>query len=134
MKKLILMVGLPRSGKTTKARELGFPMVNPDSIRLSIHGERFIADAEPIVWVVAKYMVKSLFLAGHDTVIIDATNTTRKRRDEWLSEDWSVSMIHISTSKEECIRRAENEKDLDIIPIIEKMADQLEDPNCCDSL
>ncbi len=33
MNRLILTVGLPRSGKTTWALEQGWPIVNPDSIR-----------------------------------------------------------------------------------------------------
>ena len=41
MKEIIVTVGLPRSGKTTWAREQGYPIVNPDSIRLSLHGKRF---------------------------------------------------------------------------------------------
>jgi len=64
MKKLIMTVGLPRSGKSTWARKQGHP--------------------------IAKYMVQSLFLAGHDTVILDATNTTAQRREEWDSTDWNV--------------------------------------------
>jgi len=31
MNRLILMVGLPRSGKTTAARRLGHPIVCPDA-------------------------------------------------------------------------------------------------------
>ncbi len=41
-KTLIGMVGLPYSGKSTAARELGFPIVCPDAIRLALHGQRFI--------------------------------------------------------------------------------------------
>ena len=88
MKKLILTVGLPRSGKTTWAKKMNFPIVNPDSIRLALHGNQFITEAEPMVWEIAKYMVKSLFLAGHNTVILDATNTTVKKRKEWLSKEY----------------------------------------------
>ena len=84
-KTLILTVGLPRSGKSTWARQQGHPIVNPDSIRLALHGRPFIAEAESFVWAIAKTMVRALFSAGHNTVIVDATNTTRKRRDEWKS-------------------------------------------------
>lgn len=85
---LILTVGLPQSGKSTWARQQGFPIVNPDAIRLAIHGMPFVREAEPLVWVLARYMVSALFLAGHTTVILDATNTTRKRRDTWKSGMW----------------------------------------------
>lgn len=125
-KVLKMTVGLPRSGKTTWSRKLGHPIVNPDSIRIALHGQRFIGDAEPMVWVIAKYMVVSLFEAGHDTVILDATNTTIKRRDEWADKRWSRDFIIVSTSKETCIERALSEGDEDIIPIIEKMAGQFE--------
>ena len=84
-KTLIAMVGLPRSGKSTWAKKAGHPIVSPDAIRLALHGQRFISEAEPFVWAIAKAMVRALFLAGHSAVILDATNNTRKRRDEWKS-------------------------------------------------
>jgi len=123
---LICMVGLPRSGKTTSARGMRYPIVNPDSIRLALHGARFISLAEPFVWAIAKVMVRALFLAGHITVILDATNTTRKRREEWMSDDWSTEFAVVPTSREDCIARATAMGDTEIIPIIEKMAAQYE--------
>ncbi len=128
---LILTVGLPRSGKTTWSRQQGLPIVNPDSIRLALHGQRFEALAEPFVWAIAHVMVYALFLAGHHTVILDATNTTQKRRDEWTSKLWNVAFKVIDTPADECIRRAIALSDCSIIPIIEKMRDQFEplEPN-----
>ena len=79
-----------------------------------------------MVWAIAKYMVRSLFLAGHSTVILDATNTTRKRRDEWRGERWDVAVKVIPTDAETCIRRAQSIEDEVIVPIIEKMAAQFE--------
>ena len=123
---LIATVGLPRSGKTTWARQQAYPIVNPDSIRLALHGNRFIDRAEPFVWAIAKTMVRSLFLAGHSTVILDATNTTAKRRDEWKSKDWALFFKHIQTPPEICIARAKAEKDDEILPVIDRMAGQWE--------
>lgn len=45
MKKLILTIGLPRSGKSTWAKQQGCPVVNPDSIRLALHGKAYIQEA-----------------------------------------------------------------------------------------
>jgi len=127
-KRLICLVGLPRSGKSTLLSKKKFPspIVNPDSIRLALHGQRYVQAAEDFVWAIAKVMVKSLFLAGHNEVIIDATNNTRKRRDFWRSKEWMTVFIHINTPKEECIRRAKLTDDYDIIPVIERMADYFE--------
>ena len=130
MSKLILAVGFPRSGKTTKckalAADLGAAIVNPDSIRLAIHGQAYIQEAEPYVWTVAKTMVKALFLAGHDTVIIDAVNNTVRRRNEWISKAWHREFLVIDTDADECIRRAIEEENDAIIPIIERMRTQHE--------
>lgn len=121
MNRLVVMVGLPRSGKTTRARQMGYPIVNPDSIRLAMHGQRFAALAEPLVWAIAKIMVRGLFLAGHDMVTVDATNTTRKRRDEWKSRDWVRIFDVITTPAETCRERARAEGDTEILPVIDRM-------------
>lgn len=124
--RLLVTVGLPRSGKTTWARSIGAPVVNPDSIRLALHGQRFQALAEPFVWAAAQLMVRALFLAGHATVIIDATNTTQKRRAIWLSDEWDTFFAPITASRDVCIQRAEAIGDIEIIPVINRMADQFE--------
>lgn len=121
-KTLILTVGLPRSGKSTWAREQGLPIVNPDSIRLALHGEPFLERAEPMVWVVANIMVTALFEAGHDKVIVDATNTTVKRRDFWKNSLWTIEYKIFHTSVEECVQRATFTEKLYLIPVIERMA------------
>lgn len=118
-KLLIATVGLPRSGKTTWAKSVGLPIINPDSIRLALHGERYISIAEPWVWAIAKTMVRSLFLAGHYTIILDATNTTRKRRDEWQSDEWKTVFKVFDVSAAECIERAGNDEI--IKPVIMRM-------------
>jgi predicted kinase len=124
---LLCLCGLPRSGKTTYARSLHLPIVCPDAIRLSFHGQRFFPPAEPWVWAFASTMVSSLFLAGHTQVVLDATNTTRMRRQQWRSNElWTVSYGVLLTSKDTCRTRAEAVNDQEIITVIERMAAQWE--------
>lgn len=122
MARLILTVGLPRSGKSSWAKSTGHPIVNPDSIRLALHGQRFLASAEPLVWAMAFLMVEALFLAGNEIVIVDATNTTEKRRKEWQSRYENVELKVFNTSPEICIERAKQCGHDDLIPVIERMA------------
>ena len=122
-----MTVGLPRSGKSTWANKQNVPIVNPDSIRLALHGHRFLPEAEQMVWAMAKYMVKALFLAGHDIVILDSTNTTKLRRDDWKSKEWVREFIEINTSKEECLERAIGDKDIQ--PIIIGMSNEYQKPS-----
>jgi predicted kinase len=124
MKTLIMLCGLPKSGKSTWAREQNLPMVNPDSIRLALHGKKYLQEAEPVVWMIAKYMVKSLFLAGHDTVILDATNITSKRRSEWTCNEWRVDPRIMNTPKSVCIERAIANKEYEMIEVIERMYEE----------
>jgi predicted kinase len=126
MGKLILMVGLPRSGKTTAARALGHPIVSPDAIRLAIHGQRYSAPDEPQVWQTARVMVQALFLAGHPTVILDATNGTRQRREAWRSAEWERAFHVIETDAETCRARARAADDPLIVPVIDRMASEWE--------
>lgn len=125
-KTLIMMVGLPRSGKSTYAKNLGFPVVCPDQIRLALHGQRHCPPAEPMVWAIAKYMVRALFGAGHDEVVLDATNYKRRSRDEWRSVNWTRKFIHIQTPTDKCIQRAHATAQPDLVPVIERMAGAFE--------
>jgi hypothetical protein len=106
-KRLHLMIGFPMSGKSTLAKEMGFPIVSPDSIRTALHGRSFVSEAEGMVWTIARYIVNALFLAGHDDVILDACNATRKRRDQWKSNKY-VRQFHVMpATRGECILRLE---------------------------
>jgi predicted kinase len=135
---LILTVGLPRSGKSTWAREYDpylqvcsqqIATVNPDSIRLTLHGTAFRREAEGLVWSIAHVMVESLFLAGHNTVILDACNHTARRRNEWLSDKWDCRYVEFPATMIECIRRAEANNQQYLIPVIQRMSEEITWPN-----
>jgi predicted kinase len=123
---LIATVGLPRSGKSTWARSQTHPTVNPDAIRLAITGQRYVALAEPFVWATAKAMTRALFGAGHKTVILDATNMSRKRRDEWQSKEWGTFFKLFCESALTCKERATATGREDLIPVIDRMAGESE--------
>lgn len=122
-KKLVLMVGLPQSGKSTAAREMGFPIVCPNEIRKALHGKEYIQSSEPFVWAVAHLMVDALFLSGHDTVILDACNVTKKRRGEWDSDKYRSVCVKIESGlpleglKERAIKNGKPE----LVPVIDRM-------------
>lgn len=127
---LVLTVGFPYSGKSTWAREQGCPIVSPDAVRLAVHGQRYIQEAEPYVWMLARHMVQALFLAGHDRVIVDATNNTKERREAWRSSKWRLAVQNFPAGADECKRRAAEEHgDDEIVPVIERMAAAHEPPD-----
>lgn len=132
MRRLIMTVGLPRSGKSTWAKSTGYPMVNPDSIRLALHGIAYEKKAEKFVWAIAETMIRSLFIAGHENVILDATNTTAERQlaYEYLTEELDICIWYkvFMTHAVECMVRADQGGRYELIPVIQRMAKQFEPP------
>lgn len=127
MSKVLLMtVGLPRSGKSTWALQKGHPVVNPDAIRLAFHGLAFVPHAEKMIWTIAHYMVLSLFHAGHQLVILDSTNNTRKRREAWKSKHWVRKYRVFGVDKGTCIERAKKDDREYLVEVIERMAAEFE--------
>lgn len=127
MKKLILTVGLPRSGKSTWSIGTGYPIVNRDSIRLALHGQAYISEAESMITAIERYMVESLFLAGHDTVIIDATHLKTKYIKQWIKNDRKIELEFFDTPMETCIERAIKGNKEHLVPIIERMYEETDE-------
>jgi len=111
MGRLAILCGLPKSGKSTYAKTLkeeGWVIVCPDTVRLALHGQAFVSHAEPFVWAVVELMVRALLQDEHK-VLIDATNTTRKRRAQWLrmAQEFGLTLdaYVMDTPVEECHER-----------------------------
>ena len=130
---IYMMVGLPRSGKSTfvdlNLKEM-LPIVSADRLRLLIYGQKFWAPGEKLVWTIRSIIIKSLLEQGID-IVIDETNTTKERRREIIDlakeYNYSVKAVIIETPKDICINRAKMEGDNNIIPVIERMAEQFEE-------
>lgn len=122
MKILHMMVGLPRSGKSTAARNMPHPIVSPDAIRLALHGTAWRAESEPMVWAIAHTMVTALFRAGHGDVTLDACNVSLERCREWESPEWVLCYHVVDTPADVCIERAEGEGRYDLVSVIKRMA------------
>jgi len=125
---LIILMGLPRSGKSTWARKeskkLGAPIVNPDSIRLALYGQAYIQSMESYVWAITETMVEALYGAGHNTVIVDATNINKASREKWAHH--YPAFHHLDTSVELCLERATRGGRDDLIDVIKNMAEKFE--------
>ena len=124
---LYLLVGLPFSGKSTWAKAQGVPIVNVDALRYAIHERRFDSKYEDLVWFHAKIMAEALFRAGHDDVILDATNTTHRGRNGWAYL-FDVCHVMFMPPVEECIEKAIQCGRRDMVSNIQRMYDEFEMP------
>ena len=100
MQELLILSGLPGSGKSTHARRLsaqGVYVISPDTMRLALNGGVYprenerndYGNLEPLVWSLVELAMKQLLLAGHNTAL-DATNLTKARRQYWRHVGLSI--------------------------------------------
>ena len=111
MAKLIMLVGIPGSGKTTYSKDLSkeyqAEVISTDKVRQTYVG---IAESEvfPTVYKLCAEELKK----GHN-VILDATHITpkvRKRTFDALDQfdvEYEKIAVYVDTPVEECIRRVE---------------------------
>ena len=86
---LIVMCGLPASGKSTYAEWLAsnahFYRVCPDLIRKDLYGDENIQGDGKQVFSIAHYQMREIGSVGGN-VVFDATNTNAKRRKELVKK------------------------------------------------
>ena len=119
---LICTMGISRSGKSTWARKQLWPIVEPDSIRLAMHGQTFYGPMEPWIWAVAFTMVESLFLSGHEIVIFDSCAMTKKARNALRDHHkWNCKFKFFNTDLDVCIKRAKEQINPDLSDVVLRM-------------
>lgn len=143
--KITLLIGLPRSGKSTWANEVwirehdwyGYPrlILSGDDIRKAICGERFNSYTEDFVAATLHVALRALFNRGHH-ILVDDTHSSWKNIlpklyiDPNLEVEWMIpnKEVHSKEFKEYvglCKLRAINTNQADLIPVIERMASNL---------
>ena len=152
---LFFTIGLPRSGKSTlcdqwikheidiyqnqfqprlneglceSAHIEGNPrvVVCADDIRIALTGCRFSSVSEETVHSIQGVMIRGFLARGSD-VIVDGTHTTKHSISRMFKFDQNAQYVYINTSAEICIARAKAINQSDLIPVIEKMEDQLDE-------
>ena len=103
--------------------------MNPDAIRKILHGQSFWKNAEPMVWASAKLMTGALFEAGHREVVIAAPLWLARYRNQWKDSRWDRRAVLFTAEREVCHQRANDAGRVDLLKIIDKMANQFEEPD-----
>ncbi len=142
MAKLIMMRGLPASGKSTEAAKImkdtgNCVRVNRDLLREMLHFNKWTGKNEKLT-VTAEKTVATLMLAAGYNVIVDDCNLSKSNEDMWRERARDIGGIKfevrdIKTSVLECMER-DSERDKKVGDhVIYKMAMQhgllnIEDP------
>ncbi len=112
MKRLILLVGIPGSGKTTLAKRLstkGFDRLCADDIRLELYGNEAEQGNPKEVFAIFFERLESLLTADKD-VVIDNTNVKRDHRRQILEcarkfRYKDIQLWHLDVPLEICLQR-----------------------------
>lgn len=112
--KFIMLVGLPASGKSVKAKELSDQhnanIHSSDALREELFGSTDVQDKNNLLFQELHRRIKNDLLNG-ESVIYDATNISYKRRISFLSEikkyKCSKIVIIMATPYKECLERNE---------------------------
>ena len=130
MKKVTILRGLPRSGKTTLANKLkneeGGTILSRDCFRLAIYGQRFLQQAENFVWGSVMDAFKALILAGNEHIIVDDTNMSHREIENYANPaaelNYEVIIMSMQTDAATCTKRAKACGQDDLTPVIARMA------------
>jgi predicted kinase len=134
MYKLKVVVGLPRSGKSTyvnSSKQPGEIIVSTDRLNLLIYGQRYYSGGEAMLQAIKEIQLKSLMEQGLD-ITIDDSNITVAARAKLLNlantYNYEASAVFIDASIMTCIERARAADQLILVSAINKAASQLEFP------
>ena len=97
-KTLILMIGVPASGKSTIAqrifKEYFIPVVSSDSVREQLYGDENIQGSPNAVFAEV-YRQANAFLETAGVCIIDATNVNRQNRLQAIVQTLPSEVVYI---------------------------------------
>lgn len=120
MSKLIIMRGLPASGKSTRAKEIieatgNTVRVNKDLLRKMLHFDKWSGNNENITKDVARLVVKDL-LKANINVIVDDTNLNPGTFQSWKDLAKEIPNLRLDIEDmdaplEECLKRDAGRED-----------------------
>jgi predicted kinase len=107
--KIIVLVGLPGSGKSTYVERLGAPSLSSDAIRGLLADDPTDQTIHGRVFRLLRYVLKQRLEIGRPVTYVDATNLTPRERRPYvrLAEmyDCDVEAVFFDVPLETCLER-----------------------------
>ncbi len=131
--KLIVLVGLPGSGKSTWAARQPYSVLSSDAIRSLIADDPAVQTIHRRVFATLRYLARQRLQLKMPVTCIDATSLTRWERRPWIrlaqDADCDAEAIFFDTPLEVCLDR--NGRRERVVPedVVREMARRLEAPS-----
>ena len=116
--KIIVLVGLPGSGKSTWAAQQGLGVLSSDAVRALLTGSETNQDVNPLVFETLRFLLTMRVQAGAAATIVDATFLTARERRAWVrfaaSLGCSAEAVFFDTPTKTC--KARNKARSRVVP------------------
>jgi predicted kinase len=136
--RVVLLVGLPGSGKSTWLRERGIIAISSDEVRRLLSGSAEDQSINARVFDTVRYLLRQRLETSQPVSFIDATNLTRWERAPYIAMakefDAAVDAVYFDVPLDECKRR--NAARDRVVPdeAMDKLASKLEPPSVDEGL
>lgn len=134
MKKITILCGLPRCGKTSwaeKYKEANEVVISGDLMRRMVYNQYYWDSGEAFMWSIYHTMLRYLMEQGVD-IIVDETNHCVKRRSAIVKNarqyGYEIEAIVFEVDVQKCVDRALAENKDRLAQVIRKMGKYFEIP------
>jgi predicted kinase len=108
-KKIVVLVGLPGSGKSTWLARQGIQSISTDQIRAVLSDDVTNQNIHARVFATARYLLRQRLAIGRPVSYVDATHLTPAERKPYIDiarrNRCEIEALFFDTPVEECIRR-----------------------------
>jgi predicted kinase len=131
--KVVVLVGLPGSGKSTYLEHQGAIGLSSDAVRKLLADDETDQTIHSRVFETVRYLLRQRLAIGRPVTYIDATNLTPEERRPYIAigkaYGCEVEAVFFDTSLEECRKRNRERERMVPDEALEKMAAKLVRPS-----